>query len=252
MAYYFMVSKKRGEYTPIDITKSKYFMRTSKLKGAGMTLEEIDMFTMMFNDEQELRMALFNEGLLKQDMINSPLSARILRNKEYFKVMYDFLYQKDMEYVLEPARIIKKINDKLMNDDFRFVLSYANTFAEFHDCSSTAPEVRAFASESIKFGRRSNEFNFLDEENDNPLVRMTKLLIYQYEQYYNGRVEYQNKIKYRNLHMVIAFVNNYDKKYVYEEIVAPSKDDGVKKKIKKNDGIKEHDRQIPGQINLFD
>ena len=89
MAYYFTVQKKRGEYTPIDITKSKYFARMSNFKGMGMSLEEADMFTMMFNDEKELRGALFKEKLLEHRYSGNQLSIRLLRNGKYYKVIYD-------------------------------------------------------------------------------------------------------------------------------------------------------------------
>ena len=64
MAYYFMVEKKKGEYIPLDINNSKYFTRTSNLKGNSARLYEIDNFTTMFNDENELRESLVKEGIL--------------------------------------------------------------------------------------------------------------------------------------------------------------------------------------------
>ena len=55
MAYYLTIEKKKGYYVPLEITKSKYFSRLSNLKGNGSTLQEIDMFTMMFDNEKQLR-----------------------------------------------------------------------------------------------------------------------------------------------------------------------------------------------------
>ena len=248
MAYYFTVQKKKGEYTPIDITKSKFFTRVSNLKGVGMTLEEADLYTMMFNDEKELRKALFKEKLLEHRYSGSNLSIRLLRNGKYYKVMYDFLYQKDIEYIASPSLIIDKINSKLESNDFRFVNAFANNYIKFHECLSTAPEVREFAMQSIREEKKSNYFNKLDENNDNPLVRMTKLLIYKYYQSPSGKIEYTDKITYRNLHSIIAFVNHYEKKYLDEvskEQTTLFEDNSKKKVLKK-------DRQIDGQISLFD
>lgn len=248
MAYYFTYQKKKGEYIPIDITKSKYFTRLSNFKGMGMSLQEVDMFTMMFNDENELRRALFKEKLLEHKYSGSNLSTRLLRNNKYYKVMYDFLYQKDVEFVADPNMIINKINNKLQSGDFRFVNSFANNYLQFHECLSTAPEVREFAMQSIREGRPSKYFYTVDENNDNPLVRMTKLLIYKHYQKGNGVIVYEDVVNYRNLHSVIAFVNNYDKKYMNEvekEQISLFEDNSKKKVLKK-------DRQIDGQLSLFE
>ena len=248
VAYYFTVQKKRGEFIPIDITKSRYFGRVSNLKGMGMTLEEVDLFTMMFDDEKELRRELFKEGLLEHRYTGSQLSIRFLRNKKYHKVMYDFLYQKDMEYVMNPTLVIDKINNKLLNYDFRFINTYANNYLKFHECMSTAPEVREFAMQSIREDNPSRYFYQLDENNDNPLVRMTKLLIYKYYQMPSGRIEYTYKINYRNLHSIIAFINHYEKKYSEEttDQISLFEVDNTKKKVLKKD------RQIDGQLCFFE
>ena len=249
MAYYFTVHTKKGVYTPIDITKSKYFTRLSNFKGMGMSLQEVDMFTMMFDDEKELRRALFKEGLLEHRYSGKKLSTRLLRNQKYYKVMYDFLYQKDMEYIGNPNLIIEKIDNKLRSGDFRFINAFANNYLEFHECLSTAPEVREFAMQSIRDGIISKHFYDLDENRDNPLVRMAKLLIYKHYQKGDGTIVYEDEVIYRNLHSVIAFVNNYDNKYMNE-----NNDDQVclfdtlptkKKALKK-------DKQIEGQYSLFE
>ena len=248
MAYYFTYQKKKGEYVPIDITKSKYFTRLSNFKNMGMSLQEVDMFTMMFNDEKELRRALFKEGLLEHRYSGSSLSTRLLRNNKYYKVMYDFLYQKDIEYVMDPKLVINRVNNKLTEGDFRFVNAFANNYLQFHDCLSTAPEVREFAMQSIRDGRCSKYFYIVDENNDNPLVRMTKLLIYKHYQKSNGVIIYEDVVNYRNLHSIIAFINNYDKKYIGEvtkEQISMFEDNSKKKVLKK-------DKQIEGQISLFE
>ena len=142
----------------------------------------------------------------------------------------------------------KYISVLLESNDFRFVNAFANNYIKFHECLSTAPEVREFAMQSIREEKKSNYFNKLDENNDNPLVRMTKLLIYKYYQSPSGKVEYTDKITYRNLHSIIAFVNHYDKKYLDEVSKEQNTlfEDNSKKKVLKKD------RQIDGQISLFD
>lgn len=255
MAYYFTVSKKKGEYTPLDITKSKYFTKLSRFKGLGLSLQEIDMYTMMFNDEEELRNSLYNEHILDGKYFNSPLSARILRNGKYHKVMYDFLYQKDIEYIGDPRRIINKILNKFIDKDYRFMKQFAKNYVEFHDCAATASEVMMYADNSIIYGNMDKHLLDRDENGDLPLIRMAKLLIYEYYQTPSGKTIYKDEIKYRNLHSVIAFINNYDKKYnleVNEENNQMNMFDmmpvtGKTKVLKK----KKRDK-IEGQISLFD
>lgn len=250
MAYYLMIEKKKGQYTPIDITKSACFYRMSNLKKSGCTLQEIDMFTMNFYDEKELRAHLFKSGLLDRRDAGKKITTRILRDNKYHKVMYDMFYQKDIEYITNPQKLINRINDKLMSGDYRFIELYARDFSNFHDCSSTAPEVREFAATSIRQNYCSRHLHTLDENNDNPLVRMTKLLIYENFQAPNGKIFYKEGIKYRNLHSVLAYVNNYDKTRDIdntnnEQISLFEAPQPKVKKLKKNESI-------PGQINLFE
>ena len=251
MAYYFTVSKKKGEYTPLDITKSKYFVRLSKFKGLGLSLQELDMFTMMFNDEVELRNALYEEHILDNQSYNQPLSSRLLRNGKYYKVMYDFLYQKDIEYIGNPQKIIERILDKFREQDYRFVKQFAQFYNSYRDCSSTSAEVLLYADNSIRFGNMDKHLLDYDENGDIPLVRMARLLIYEYYQAPNGKTFYKSEIKYRNLHSIIAFINNYDKKYIEPSIennetpVADTKPNNNKVlKLKK-------DKNIEGQMSLF-
>ena len=253
MAYYFMITKRGNKYTPLDITKSKYFSRDSRYTGMGMSLKEADSFTMMFDDEKELRIALFKEGILEHRNFSSPLSIRFLRNGKYNKVMYDFLYQKDIEYVANPFNIIDKISDKLYKGDYRFVLQYASAFMGYHDCAATASEVRDFADNSIIYNHANRHLFETDQHGDNALERMTKLLIFEYEQSSSGAIEYKKIVKYRNLHAVIAFVNNYEKKYSKEKNNDQlSMFDENKTDVKKKTRKKEKRTSIDGQMNLFD
>ena len=194
------------------------------------------------------------EKLIEMNDARKPLSIRRLVNNKYKKVSYDFLYQRDIEYVMEPSRIIKKINDKLYLGDFRFILAFANHYMEYYECSSTAPEVRNFASESIRLEHITPHFSILDENGDNIITRMTKLLIYEYSQLPNGKTIYSDKVKYRNIHSLIAFINNYENKYKDElaetnnQISLFNEIDNSKKKTLK----KQKNKPLDGQYSLFD
>lgn len=247
MSYYFMVEIKRGEYIPLDITKSKCFSRQSKSKGMNCTLNEIDIFTTMFFNENELRETLIKEGILPLVYAYKELSIRRLNKGKYIKVMYDFLYQKDIEFIMEPKRIINKINNKLYNNDFRFIEELTNHYYKYYDCSSTLPEVREYISTSIRLGYKDLRFNKRDENNDNVLVRMLKLLIYEYKQGRNGKLYYTNKIKYPNLHNIIAFTNNYEQKFKND-----LQDEDQLSLFKEVEKPKKKSKVMPGQLGITD
>ena len=246
MAYYLTIEKRKGEYTPLDITKTNCFTRMSNLKSMGATLQEIDLFTMNFNNEKELRTFLFKNKLVEMKEAGKNLSIRVLHKNKLYKVMYDMFYQKDIDYIADPTKLIRRINNKLYEEDYRFIEKYANNFMNFYDCLSTAAEVREFATTSTKYGTVNRHFRELDENHDNALTRMTKLLIYDYYQTPSGRIEYKNTIKYRNLHAVLAFVNHYDDTIKKETM--ENNQENTQTKVKKR--VKQE--HIPGQSSLFD
>ena len=220
MAYYLTVEKGRvngkEEYEKINITKANCFTRLSKtFKGEGCSLDEIDMFTTQFKDETELREYLVSNGLLSNKFKNRKLSVRIKNKQELKKVLYDFLYQKDLEYLLDIDKLIHKIKDKLwVEKDFRFIRQFANHYISYRECNSTAADIRFSAIDSINTGEISYLFHQRDENGDDIITRMIQLLIYENFEKSNGKVVYYyDRVKYRNLHSIIAFINNYDKKY---------------------------------------
>lgn len=213
MAYYFMVEKKKGEYQALNIATSKYFPVTRKYnKPCAYTLQEIDMFTMMFNDEQELRNTLLRERILPLDLSTRQLSSRTLIKGTYNKVPHDFLYQKDIEYIMEPTKLVQIIMKRYYHNDFLFIKKFADNFANHYECSSTAPEVRQLAEISIREGRRNQHLEVIDKNGDKLVARLVKLLILEHYEKPDGYIQYKDRVNYRNLHAAIAFINNYDNK----------------------------------------
>ena len=211
MAYYFMVESKKGTYLPLEIKKSIYFqiIKTKYNKPFAYSLEEIDHFTMMFNNEQELRNILITEGILPQEFYTKPLSTRFLIKNKYEKVKYNFLYQKDIEYISDPTKIVEFIMQKYYQNDFVFLQKFANNFSKYHECSTTAPEVSQLSAISVREGKRNIHLESIDNNGDLLVARLVKLIILKHTEERDGKINYKNEPNYRNLHSVIAFINNY-------------------------------------------
>lgn len=213
MAYYFMSEVSKGKYRQLNISNSKYFqdINRSYNKPCAYTLEEIDKFTMMFDNEIELRERLVEEGILALSLFERPLSIRYLQKEQYSKVPYDFLFQKDIEYIMDPSRLVEKIMRRFYDKDFLLIKKIISRFSEDYKCSSTLPEVRQHLEASIRDGEINKHFDDLDENNDKLLPRLLKLIIIESFNTKSGKTIYKDKIRYRNLHTLIALINYYDK-----------------------------------------
>lgn len=243
MAYYFMIEKRKSIYEPLNISYSKYFKTSNQTlttlpkysKPCAYRLQEIDLFTMMFNNENELRKALIEEKILPQELSAKPLSIRCLNKGKYNKVPHDFLYQKDIEYILDPSRLVKKIMERYYQNDFVFIKKLAEYFKEHHECSSTAADIRQWSEISIRENKQYRQLDAIDKNGDKQVTRLIKLLILKHYEKKDGTIEYKNEINYRNLHAIIAFINNYDKK----QETKPSKEI----KLDKKEIINQHNKQ---------
>ena len=214
MAYYFMSEVSKGKYRELNISNSKYFQDINRRynKPCAYTLEEIDKFTMMFDAEIELREILVEEGILPPELFERPLSIRYVEKNQYTKVPYDFLYQNDIEYIMDPSRLIKKIMRRFYSRDFLLIKKIVARFDGDYYCKSTLPEVRQHLEASIRDGQINKHFYDVDENNNQLLPRLLKLLILESYSTKDGKVIYRNKVRYRNLHILVALINYYDKK----------------------------------------
>lgn len=213
MAYYFMVEEKRGKYEPIIIDNNKIYQiqKRQYIKPGAYGLKEIDMFTSLFENELTLRTFLLNERLLKPDQKDKPLSIRFYKEGLYNRVSYDFLYKKDQEYLKNPYSLYKYIMNIYYQEDYIFIKKLAEHFLHNYECAATATDVMWGAIHTIDHGRKHDLLTRVDENNDLPIERLIKLIIYKTKTDYNRCTIYKNEINYKNLHELIAFVNNYKK-----------------------------------------
>jgi len=264
MAYYFMVEKKKGDYLPLEISDSNLFTEKRKyVKPHAYTLQEIDKFTMMFNNEVELRNYLISEGILNLELATKPLSTRWVSKGKYNKIPYDFLYQRHIEYVMDPTKLVDYILRRYNKNDFVFIKKFAEYFSSTYECSSTASDVRMYAEMAIRDRIGNRYLEERDKNNNNLVERLIKLLLLEHTELPNGFIVYKDKINYRNLHNILAFITNYLKKQniqldipkeetpkvienktksIEEEFVEEQRN---KKRIKRKDSL-------PGQLSIFD
>lgn len=261
MAYYFMVEPKRGKFIPLKIKNSIYFQteKTKYSKECAYSLEEIDNFTMMFNHENELRNALVLEGLLPIELKDKPLSTRLLTKGAYEKVRYSFLYQKDIDYIADPTMVVEFIMKKYYENDFVFIQKFANNFSKYYECSSTAPEVLQASTSSIRESKRNKLFETIDQNGDLLITRLVKLLILKHKEHFDGTIAYSNEVNYRNLHTVIAFINNYynnqenaNEQLIIQEYlqIKPAKSSQKEIVVKTKTRKKTH-TPLEGQLSIF-
>ena len=254
MAYYVLVKDENGEPRTLNISKSKLFTTRERAfkKPNAYTLPEIDLFTAPFEDEDDLKSHLIEEGILPIKYINSPLSISFIKQGKYDGIKYDLLYQDSIEYIMETDRLIERILQRYYDNDFEFIKKLALRFLSFRECQSTAPEIVALADLSINAGKRDAEFNELDKNGDNMILRLIKLLILKHTENPNGTIIYSDKWNYRNLHLLVSFVLNYDnhsETLNQEEVVLPKPEFESKSytRTRKKDAS-----QVPGQVSFTD
>lgn len=247
MAYYMMYEDKKGKYEVIDITKSIIFTKESKYTKVGAcSLKEIDLFTSMFNNSNELKKQLLVEGLIDNDQANKNISVREITNGKYKKVMYDMLYQDDLEYIAFPERIVNYCKRRDLNNDYLFLKELALAFRGYRDCSGEVADLLNYISTSLKLGVRYKHMDDVDKNGMKLVERMVRMLVFEYSMYPDGYIKYNQTVKYRNLHKLIAFRNNYNKKKLKREVNIIN-DQVVKKKTRKKERT-----EVEGQISLFD
>lgn len=246
MAYYIMYEDKKGKYEVIDITKSELFVKDSKYtKRGACSLKEIDLFTSMFNNDIEFRKQLIIEGIIDNETANKNITVREISNGKYKKVMYDMLYQDDLEYIAFPDKIVSYYKQKDLNNDYLFLKEFATAFRGYRDCTVETADLLNYISISLRQGVRYKYLDYVDRNGYKLVERMVRMLIFDYSVYPDGYVNYSLAVKYRNLHKLIAFRNNYNTKMLKKQDDVILDNLSVKKKVKKRN-------EIEGQISLFD
>ena len=214
MAYFLTVEKSRGNYIILPINKFMeigLFIRdkNTRYKQDGYcSLKEIDEFTKNFNDASELREFLVSRGMLSVNLIDKKLAIRYNSNGLFKKVMYDLMYQRDIEYLANPRLLIREIEYRLIKEDYEFLRDLFNHFSHHHRAEAEIAETINYINNLIRFkdvlsyqGKEREYLTRRDRFGNNEVTRIIKKLMY------DNNYECLN---YRNFHDILAFMNNYD------------------------------------------
>ena len=225
MAYFLQLKNDNGNYRTLDIEKcdlfqSKNITKTYKRSG-GYKIQELDRFTMLFDDEQDLKKYLFNAGILPESWLNGKIIIRFIK-KDRVK-NYDLLFKEDLAYFYIPNSIVSLVLEKFELGDFKFLNDLARNFYWYRECSSTAAELVNLTELAINNGIVDNGFREYDSNGDNVVSRLIKLLTYKYSQSSNGKITYQEEFNWRTFHSLINFINSYDRDLKIQNTVEDSK-----------------------------
>lgn len=254
MAYYFVVEKKNNKLEKIDITSLEGFVKVSKFKNGGCSLNEIDEFTSLFKDECSLKKVLYENGLIELDDITRELSIRTVNNGNLVKVRFGLVYEnvkKYLDYCYLRSVLLIFQNDRNFLE--KLVFNYRNSYS---NCGTIA-----LIRDSLNYNYRIDMYNALN--------KFFKNEIFTEEDEYGA-----SSVKYKSLHDLAMFVYNYIHS-VDNKSMGITKDDERKKRMFELTGLqkqllslgnvyfdgvsvkkltKKEIRNIPveGQISFFD
>lgn len=259
MAYFLQIKDNSGNYKSLNLEKSSLWQalqieKAYKQNGA-YRIQEINRFTMEFEDENALKNHLLLEGILPLSLEKNELVIRFIKNNNSKIRNYNLLFEDSLAYFCEPNILINLVKEKYNSNDFIFLNRLARCFYWFRECSSTALELINLTELAIKTGNIDRGYYEVDSNGDNLAVRLVKLLIFKYKQGANQTIVYSNEYNWRTFHILVDFINNYEKKLqLLEEkkknsVVCDGQLNNVSTKKKR---IKTESSQIPGQLDFND
>ena len=242
MAYYLTIKKGKINL-PIEIDNLKQFQRTSRFRRGTYSLEEIDHFSSSFYNAEELQKELYLHHLIDIDDFGKEISIRYKKNDELEKVRYGLIYNENVKYLdLNYLRysLLSKQND------FEFLKSFTRYYRNSYANCGVINQLMIIA-ETKNYNHQNIEY-LLNEFIENELFQWNK-------------VKHTQKLKYKSLHDLAAFMINYDSKQekkqneytqinektkeINEEQFTPKEIDDLTKQKKKSL------TPIDGQLSLF-
>lgn len=231
MAYY-LVLKRRSGYEKLDISNLKDFKRLSRYKKDTYSLEEIDCFTGLFNNEMEFRRYLYQNNIINNDDFYCKLSLRYGHKGELEKVLYDFIYKGELKY-LNTDYLRNKI--LILSENEKFIRKLVNHYRMSYSSSITiniiANYLQGYQCNKDKINSYLNKF-------------------FEEEIFSTNRNTGEVSIKYRDLHDLATFVIHYEKESELvgiRQLPICEQEVEVKKKVKRKEK-----EVVDGQLSFWD
>ena len=221
MAYFLAIKERKGKDNPF-YKKVRY-----NKNDRGYSLEDIDLITTRFYDERAFKDHLFVKGYIDSRDAFRPLVIASYDGGHFVPTRYEFLYQKDANYICDPESLVNAINDRLwLNSDFDFIETLASKYSKVRGYEAIAGLTLEAAKESKKDQAPSEMFNLMDSNGDDLLTRFVKSIIY--ESYTDdeekitylkdGKNQKRNVLNYARLRALIVFMNNKTSKNKNSEV----------------------------------
>ena len=227
MAYYVAVKVNEKYYEAVNIKRCKMAFTTNYRyeEPCACTLQEINNITTTYNSEEEFKIALRKDSILKPEHLDKPLVIFYFDKVEKRLVEGKLLYEDSIDLIENISEVTNYILTKFKDNDYKFFKQLAETLRE--DSINKYIKISQIAS-SIE-ARLVNQ----TEENqslDNEIITVTKLLIYKNDDIdEKGIVSTTNKLDYEAFHNLVSFIIDY------EEILKKDKTSGYAKTMKKSE-----------------
>lgn len=240
MAYYLTV-KRQNKDISIDISKLDEFVKLSKYKSGGYSLDEIDRLTMAFDNEYFFKEALYNKGLIEISDIPKEFSIRNKKKDGLEKIRKGIAYSDASRYFdvygLKFILLSKQKDSVFIS---KLLAYYRNSYIN-----------------SINVSKMRYAFNI----NDLRLLNSVLGEFYMKEISKTDSNTGEVKLNYKAFHDLAMFIYEYDKVKSRENAHITKEEDRLEreltldylaKSLSGNDSkVKIRCKEVEGQINLF-
>lgn len=140
MAYYLKTRKDKNIY----LFNLECFKKESKFKDA-YSLKEIDNFTTLFQNEEEMKLYLYKKGIISLEDINDSISIKMKRKEKLERVSYGLIYEDNKKY-LDDVYMVHYLMSKSMDIDFlnKLISKYTNNYITKSKAASDINVIRNY------------------------------------------------------------------------------------------------------------
>lgn len=197
MAKYYLKQNTRKSEDYIDFSKLEKFNKFDATK-----LKDIDAFTSIFNNEEELKFYLCQNGLISLDSINRNLKITYKYKKQDKRIPYGLVFKDDMKLFNE--QIMKEIlHDNMYN--FDLLEKLCNKFKEYYGQDLNIHVIKNhivfFRDDNMQYSLPSSEKQQLIQMYKNAINRLVHGIVTKYDN--KKKEEVQNYRGFRDLAMFL-------------------------------------------------